>query len=170
MAWRRPCKTDAYGLPLKVHRLGGTGNKSDERKLESVQYQTVRLTSGQHGLPYPSYQTLYTQLSLPSLQFRRRFHTVTVTLCKLLNGYCPPHLQILIPRTRASATESRYPLRNSNHLTVELTKTTRGQRTFFHRATSLWNTLSTDARTATTVTIASFKRKLWDSLGDPYKA
>ncbi|KAI8506294.1 hypothetical protein Bbelb_157210 [Branchiostoma belcheri] len=140
--------------------------KSDERKLESVQYQTVRLISGQHGLPYPSYQTLYTQLSLPSLQFRRRFHTVT-TLYKLLNGHCPPHLQTLIPRTRASATESRYPLRNSNHLTVELAKTTRGQRTFFHRATSLWNTLSNDARNATT--IASFKRKLWDSLGDPYK-
>ncbi|KAI8484253.1 hypothetical protein Bbelb_380380 [Branchiostoma belcheri] len=140
--------------------------KSDERKLESVQYQTVRLISGQYGLPYPSYHTLYTQLSLPSLQFRRRFHTVT-TLYKLLNGHCPPHLQTLIPRTRASSTKSRYPLRNSNHLTVKLAKTTRGQRTFFHRATSLWNSLSTDARTATT--IASFKRKLWDSLGDPYK-
>ncbi|KAI8516926.1 hypothetical protein Bbelb_055070 [Branchiostoma belcheri] len=38
--------------------------------------------------------------------FRRRFHTVT-TLYKLLNGHCPPHLQTLIPRTRASATESR---------------------------------------------------------------
>ncbi|KAI8516481.1 hypothetical protein Bbelb_050620 [Branchiostoma belcheri] len=83
--------------------------KSDELKLESVQYQTVRLIRGQHGLPYPSYQTLYTQLSFPSLQFRRRFHTVT-TLYKLLNGHCPPHLQTLIPRTRASSTESRYPL------------------------------------------------------------
>ncbi|KAI8478652.1 hypothetical protein Bbelb_261980 [Branchiostoma belcheri] len=78
--------------------------KSDESKLESVQYQTARLISGQHGLPYPSYQTLYTQLSLPSLQFRRRFHTAT-TLYKLLNGHCPPHLQTLVPRTRESATD-----------------------------------------------------------------
>ncbi|KAI8482908.1 hypothetical protein Bbelb_393260 [Branchiostoma belcheri] len=98
-----------------------------------------------------------TTRNIPRPHFRRRFHKVT-TLYKLLNGHSPPHFQTLIPRTRASATESRYPLRNSNHLTVELTKTTRGQRTFFHRATSLWNTLSTDARTATT--IVSFKRKL----------
>ncbi|KAI8508013.1 hypothetical protein Bbelb_142530 [Branchiostoma belcheri] len=64
--------------------------------------------------------------------FRRRFHTVT-TLYKLLNGHCPPHLQTLIPRTRASATESRYPLRNSNQLTeldmaLVLTITSRRER------------------------------------------
>ncbi|KAI8510254.1 hypothetical protein Bbelb_126820 [Branchiostoma belcheri] len=64
---------------------------------------------------------LFSQKFCCSTKFRRRFHTVT-TLYKLLNGHCPPHLQTLIPRTRASATESRYPLRNSNHLTVELTK------------------------------------------------
>ena len=139
--------------------------KRDETKLESIQYQTARLISGQHGLPYPSYQSLYTQLSLPSLQFRRQFHTA-VTLYKLLNGHCPPHLQTLIPRTRASATESRYSLRNSDHLTSELTKSTRGQKTFIYRATALWNTLPTATRTATST--ASFKRKLWECLGNPY--
>ncbi|KAI8494420.1 hypothetical protein Bbelb_276460 [Branchiostoma belcheri] len=56
-------------------------------------------------------------MNLPSLQFRRRFHTA-VTMCKLLNGRCPPHLQSLLPRARASATDSRYPLRNSEHLSI----------------------------------------------------
>ncbi|KAI8508622.1 hypothetical protein Bbelb_137210 [Branchiostoma belcheri] len=83
----------------------------DQRTLESVQYQTARLISGHFGIPYPSYNSLYTELSLPSLQFRRKFHTA-VTMYKLLNGRCPPHLQSLLPRARASATESRYPLRN----------------------------------------------------------
>ncbi|KAI8516584.1 corticosteroid- binding protein [Branchiostoma belcheri] len=84
----------------------------DQRTLESVQYQTARLISGHFGIPYPSYNSLYTELSLPSLQFRRKFHTA-VTMYKLLNGRCPPHLQSLLPRARASATESRYPLRNT---------------------------------------------------------
>ncbi|KAI8485754.1 hypothetical protein Bbelb_365880 [Branchiostoma belcheri] len=83
----------------------------DQRTLESVQYQTARLISGHFGIPYPSYNSLYTELSLPSLQFRRKFHTA-VTMYKLLNGRCPPHLQSLLPQARASATESRYPLRN----------------------------------------------------------
>ncbi|KAI8486113.1 hypothetical protein Bbelb_362130 [Branchiostoma belcheri] len=78
----------------------------DQRTLESVQYQTARLISGHFGIPYPSYNSLYTELSLPSLQFRRKFHTA-VTMYKLLNGRCPPHLQSLLPRARASATESR---------------------------------------------------------------
>ncbi|KAI8506452.1 hypothetical protein Bbelb_158790 [Branchiostoma belcheri] len=89
----------------------------DQRTLESVQYQTARLISGHFGIPYPSYNSLYTELSLPSLQFRRKFHTA-VTMYKLLNGRCPPHLQSLLPRARASATESRYPLRNSEHLSI----------------------------------------------------
>ncbi|KAI8494431.1 hypothetical protein Bbelb_276570 [Branchiostoma belcheri] len=46
----------------------------------------------QRTYPYPSYNSLYTELSLPSLQFRRKFHTA-VTMYKLLNGRCPPHLQ-----------------------------------------------------------------------------
>ncbi|KAI8515697.1 hypothetical protein Bbelb_065100 [Branchiostoma belcheri] len=78
----------------------------DQRTLESVQYQTARLISGHFGIPYPSYNSLYTELSLPSLQFRRKFHTA-VTMYKLLNGRCPPHLQSLLPRARAFATESR---------------------------------------------------------------
>ncbi|KAI8518867.1 zinc finger protein [Branchiostoma belcheri] len=78
----------------------------DQRTLESVRYQTARLISGHFGIPYPSYNSLYTELSLPSLQFRRKFHTA-VTKYKLLNGRCPPHLQSLLPRARASATESR---------------------------------------------------------------
>ncbi|KAI8484458.1 hypothetical protein Bbelb_377290 [Branchiostoma belcheri] len=78
----------------------------DQRTLESVQYQTARLISGHFGFPYPSYNSLYTELSLPSLQFRRKFHTA-VTMYKLLNGRCPPHLQSLLPQARASATESR---------------------------------------------------------------
>ncbi|KAI8514856.1 Bax inhibitor 1 [Branchiostoma belcheri] len=43
-------------------------------------------------------------------RFRRKFHTA-VTMYKLLNGRCPPHLQSLLPRARASATESRKYLR-----------------------------------------------------------
>ncbi|KAI8486739.1 hypothetical protein Bbelb_354870 [Branchiostoma belcheri] len=95
----------------------------DQRTLESVQYQTARLFSGHFGIPYPSYNSLYTELSLPSLQFRRKFHTA-VTMYKLLNGRCPPHLQSLLPQARASATESRYPLRNSEHLSIPTTSDT----------------------------------------------
>ncbi|CAH1252398.1 NAT16 [Branchiostoma lanceolatum] len=89
--------------------------KRDQRTVESVQYQTTRIISGHFGLPYPSYESLYTELSLPSLQYRRKSHT-TVTLYRLLNGRCPPHLQSLLPQTRD--TNSRYPLRNSEHLTT----------------------------------------------------
>ncbi|KAI8485890.1 hypothetical protein Bbelb_364420 [Branchiostoma belcheri] len=109
----------------------------DQRTLESVQYQTARLISGHFGIPYPSYNSLYTELSLPSLQFRRKFHTA-VTMYKLLNGRCPPHLQSLLPQARASATESRYPLRNSEHLSIPVCRTTRSQRTFVIRAITIW--------------------------------
>ncbi|KAI8496775.1 hypothetical protein Bbelb_254300 [Branchiostoma belcheri] len=133
----------------------------DQRTLESVQYQTARLISGHFGIPYPSYNSLYTELSLPSLQFRRKFHTA-VTMYKLLNGRCPPHLQSLLPQARASATESRYPLRNSEHLSIPVYRTTRSQRTFVIRAITIWNTLPSETRT--TRSISSFKKKLWTIL------
>ncbi|KAI8483131.1 hypothetical protein Bbelb_391500 [Branchiostoma belcheri] len=92
------------------------------------------------------------------IEFRRKFHTA-VTMYKLLNGRCPPHLQNLLPRARASATESRYLLRNSEHLSIPVCRTTRSQRTFVIRAITIWNALPSDTRTARSV--SSFKNKLW---------
>ena len=139
--------------------------KGDQNSLESVQYRAARMISGHHGLPYPSHQTVYSQLRLPSLTFRRKFHTLT-TLFKLLNGHCPPHLQSLLPSTRLSATESRYPLRNGRNLSTQIPKSVRTQKAFFHTATQLWNSLPVETRTATSLRL--FKAKAWGALGDPF--
>ncbi|KAI8516837.1 hypothetical protein Bbelb_054180 [Branchiostoma belcheri] len=64
----------------------------DQRLLEAVQYRSARMISGHHGIPYPSYRSVYSQLRLPSLTFRRKFHTLTA-LYKLMNGDYPLHSQ-----------------------------------------------------------------------------
>ncbi|KAI8518832.1 hypothetical protein Bbelb_020890 [Branchiostoma belcheri] len=50
----------------------------DQRLLEAVKYRSARRISGHHGISYPSYRSVYSQLRLPSLNFRRKLHTLTV--------------------------------------------------------------------------------------------
>ncbi|KAI8494925.1 hypothetical protein Bbelb_275300 [Branchiostoma belcheri] len=65
----------------------------DQRILEAVQYRSARMISGHHGIPYPSYRSVYSQLRLPSLTFRRKLHTL-IALYKLMNGHCPPTFSV----------------------------------------------------------------------------
>ena len=78
-----------------------------------------------------------------------------------MTGQAPAYLSSpFLRRAEISGRETR----NSQLLNVPLFKTTTGQRTFFYRTVSLWNSLETNLKLSESLDI--FKRRLRGKLRD----
>ena len=77
-----------------------------------------------------------------------------IMMYKCVNNLAPAYLSCKLGKRSDS---HAYNLRNSDHLNIPKCRTVAAQRGFFYRATKAWNTLSSETRTAQTIT--SFKKR-----------
>lgn len=125
----------------------------DKQRLESVQLEAARISS---GLPiYASKESIYFETDLVPLAFRREQRKLTL-FYKMHNNLVPSYLYNLLPETVSQA--SRYPLRNNDNYTIPKHRLTLTSLSFIPSTIKLWNSLDTNTRNSQSV--ASFKNSI----------
>ena len=122
-------------------------------ELEAIQLRAARIVTGaRRGT---SHALLYLETGWEKLSIRRTRHQL-IQFYKIINGIAPQYLRDLIPSRVGSS--SRYPLRNSDNLTLIKATTNNYHDSFLPSTTVLWNSLSLDIRQSPT--LSSFKASL----------
>ena len=134
------------------------------QKLQAVQNFARRITSGtrknDHIMPYLKELRWLTVAS-------ELFYRSAITAFKCMSGCAPEYLSTqFIKRTEVSNRRTR----NSQKQNIPLLKTASGQRTFYYRTASLWNSLDTSPNLCRNVKLfkQSIRSKLLRELNETY--
>ena len=110
-------------------------------ELDKLQNEAARIVTGCTKLV--AIADLYEETGWETLSERRRKH-------KLINGHSPNYLNSLVPPTVGNS--SVYNLRSPNNLRTIPCRTSFYKNSFLPAATSDWNSLSDDMKSAETLT------------------
>ena len=129
---------------------------SNIKKLQAVQNFTYRIVSGTRK--YDHVTPLLKELSwLPVAS--QLYHRSATMAFKCMTGCAPEYLSAkFIKRAEISGRNTR----GSQMLNIPLFKTTSGQRTFYYRTVSIWNSLDCSLKLCNSVAV--FKHRLGDKL------
>ena len=131
---------------------GGTYD-TDIIKLEKIHVDAMRLITG--ATARSNIAELYKETAF--LSIRDRIDNLTLTmLYKTKNNLSPGYLTTLLPNSNQEA--NRYNLRNNHNLRLPFSRLETFKRSFFPRATRLWNALSLTIRDSRSLSI--FKANL----------
>jgi len=121
--------------------------------LENVQRKAALVCTG--GYRHTSNDALLAELGWQPLRIRRQFHKLCLFF-KIIHSLTPTYLKPLIP----SANEIQYRLRSRSNATMPTpySRLSSTRNSFVHSTVNLWNNLSIDVRSTTT--LSGFKSRL----------
>ena len=136
--------------------MGHNCSKLNINKLQSVQNFACRIVSGirKYDHDTPELKRL-SWLPVSSQPYYRN----ALLAFKCMNGRVPEYLSTFFTKR---CDVNRYTTRNSQLLSVPLFKTASGQRTFYYRTVSIWNSLESILKLSSNESI--FKKRLKSKL------
>lgn len=121
--------------------------------LENTQRRAALVCTGAYR--HTSNDALLAELGWQPLRIRRQIHKVCLFF-KIINNLTPPYLRPLIPRTH----DMQYRLRSATNaaLPIPYSRLSSTRSGFVHSTVKVWNSLSVDVRSAST--LSGFKSKV----------